>query len=331
MDALPYYLRNFTRPVLLLLFILLIGGSGYRVLEGWELIDCLYMTVITLSTVGFAEVHPLSSAGKIFTMGLVLSGVVFYAFTLNSIVQIFMEKRFSDFMAANRMKKKLNQMKDHLIVCGGGYMALAICEELEQAGKNFVIIEKNPESPAAELKERWPVLLKDALAEETLIEAGIERASGLAAVLSTDADNLFTVLSARSLNPNLIIQARVVSEKTRDKIMQAGADIVVSPRVVGGQQIARSFINPDVQNFFSVVLDQTSAYKFEARVHQVKKEDVFAGKTIREAKFRERGFIVIAVRTPEGKMTFAPKADTVLRENEDVFIFGPGSRDENPA
>lgn len=329
MDDVRIYFRNFYKPLLFLLGLLFAGSVGYRVIEDLSPLDSLYMTVITLSTVGFREVRPLSDGGKIFTMLLVTSGIVFYGFTVNRIFRVFLEHSLSDMIRGVRMSQKIARMSEHYIICGGGTTAATIAEELERAGRPFVILEKDPKI-AAERMEQWPVLEADALDEDSLEAAGIKNASGLASVLSSDADNLFVVLSARKLNPDLVIQTRIESEKTRSKMLQAGANLVVSPKRVGGVQIARSFLNPEVHNLLAVVLDRASSLEFEMKVHTITESDSYAGKMLRATDFRQQGYMVIGVRYPGGRMQFAPTADFLLEPACDVFLLGPGPNAGKP-
>ena len=293
-------------------------------LEEWDFLDSLYMTLITLSTVGFGEVKPLSAAGKIFTMSLVIAGVVFYGFTVNGIFQTLVEHKFSDLMDELRMKHQIKQLNDHIVICGGGGMAITIGAELEKVGKPFVFIEKDPGALVWDYKKKWPIIAKDALHEESLQEARIESAAGLAAVLTTDADNLFVVLSARTLNKDLFIQTRINSEHTRSKMIQAGADTVVSPKRVGGLQISRTFINPEVHNLLSIVVDRANSLELEIKSHTVTTQDDYCGKTIRDADIRESGYIVVAVRYEDGTMLFAPRADIVMKTGYEIVMLGPG-------
>ncbi len=304
--------RQINRPILFLSSLLLSGTFGYRLIEGWSLLDSLYMTVITLTTVGFGETHPLSEGGRLFTILLLIGGVIFYATALNSLAQGLLDHRFAEMMTQLGINRKISKMKDHYIICGGGRMAFAIGLELEKAGIPFIFIEQNPDSIVSEYKHRWPILIKNALLEESLIEAGIQKARGLAAVLPTDADNLFVVLSARSLNDSLFIHTRISLESSRSKMLQAGANKVVSPYHAGGVQIARAFLNPEVDDFLSVVTDRAH-YDFEMKMHDVTESDVFCNKPLRETDFRKGGFTVIAVRYCDGRMVFAPDAHFILR------------------
>ncbi len=318
-----YFFRRVAPPVFLLLFLLTVGTVGYHIIERWSILDSAFMSIITITTVGFGEVHPLTSAGKIFTIVFLLSGVVFYAMAINGIVRIIIDYRFKETMGQIRMNRRIENMKDHYVICGGGRMAYAIAGELDHAGVEFIFVEKNPESIVSEHVGKWPIIQKDALLEDTLIEARIQYARGLAVVLPTDADNLFVVLSARKLNPGLFIQTRIALESSRSKMIQAGADRVVSPYNAGGVQIARSFINPEVEDFLSIVVDRSS-YDFEMKIITVNEEDPFCNQTLRETDFRKRGLTVIGIRFPDGRTKFAPDAGTMLSSGYQIFLIGPG-------
>ena len=323
MKDLPPALHNLSRPVLILVGLIFFGTTGYRMIEGWTILDSAYMTLITITTVGFGEVHSLSAEGRLFTIILLFGGVLFYGVVLNTMAQNLLEYKFSDIMKGYRLKKQLNELSGHYIICGGGRMAFSIGEELERAREPFLFIENNQDSIVSEHEDRWPILYKDALLEESLIEARIDRAKGLASVLPTDADNLFVVLSARKLNPGLFIQTRIAMASTRSKMLQAGADKVVSPYTAGGVQIARSFVSPEVADFLSVVTDRAS-YEFEMKIHTVEKGDSYEDRPLNMTDFRSRGFIVVGVRFPGCAMRFAPAADFVLRAGHQVFLMGPG-------
>ncbi|MDH5719118.1 MAG: potassium channel family protein [Spirochaetia bacterium] len=303
--------------------LILIGSGGYMALEDWTFLDAVYMTVITVTTVGFGEVQKLSQNGKIFTIFLIIGGVLFYGAGLNALFKILLEKSFKTFMEEARMLEKIKKLKDHYIICGGGRMALAIARELERSKYSFVIIETNLESPVSASGYEWLILYKDALLEETLIEANIDKAKGLASVLPTDADNLFVVLSARRLNPGIRIETRIAKESTRQKMLQAGADKVVSPYAVGGLQIARSFTKPMVDDFLEIVLGNAN-YEFEMLAKKIDKEHAFLGKRIRDTDYRQKGYIIIGVKYEDGRMKFAPDSECELEEDCEVLLLGSG-------
>jgi len=321
------FLKNFGKPITLLALLLFVGSYGYQLIEGWSYLDSIYMTLITITTVGFGEVRPLDDQGKLFTILLLLGGVIFYALTINSITKNLVDYSFGDIMGSLKLKHTISRLKNHYIICGGGRMAYTIGIEMELVGEKFVFIEKNTESIVSEHTAKWPVIQKDALLEDALLDAGILRAKGLASVLPTDADNLFVVLSARRLNPKLFIQTRIAMESTLSKMLQAGADKVVSPYTVGGLQIARSFLNPEVDDFLSMVTDRAN-YEFPITIHKIHKDDPNCNKILRNSDFRRRGLIVIGIRSADGNLTFAPVADFLLKEGLDIFLIGAGEIDK---
>lgn len=324
-----HYLRLFTRPVIFLVTLLTIGATGFVLIEHFSLFEGIYMTVITVSTVGFSELRPLSDAGRLFTIFLILGGVLFFGISINVIFQILLERSFKGFMDAQILKEKLRTINNHFIVCGGGRMALAICFELEKAGHDFIVIEKNEESPVYKLVREgsadWTIVNGDALAEEVLQHARLDRAKGLFSVLPTDADNLFVVLSARRLNAGVWIETRISHETTRPKMLQAGANRVLSPYHVAGIQMARSMLKPQVDDFVEIFLGEKN-YEFEAKVFEVKAGDVCTGKAIADCRFEDDGFSVVAYKIGEGEMVYAPAASLVIKAGMSLFLLGRSKR-----
>ena len=206
-------------------------------------------------------------------------------------------------------------------------MALAICIELEKAGRDFIVIEKNPDSPVFKTIEQrrvpWMILAGDALSEETLEEARLDRADGLFSVLPTDADNLFVVLSARRLNPKIWIETRISHETTRPKMLQAGANRVLSPYHVAGIQMARSMLRPQVDDFVEIFLGENN-YEFEAKVYDIKTGDSRIGLKLADGKFTEDGFTVVALKTADGNLSYAPAGETPIAAGMSVFLLGRG-------
>ena len=318
-------LRLYLKPFYFLFALISLGTLGYMTLEQWSFLDSIFMTMITISTVGFHEVHPLDDAGRYFTMLLIVGGVFIYGYAINNFFKIVIERRFRQFLDEQRMKDKIKKMNNHYIICGGGRMALAIGKELEKTKKEFLFIEINDNSPVSKAisnRERdWPLLHRDALLEDSLIEARIEQAKGLFSVLNTDADNLFVVLSAKTMNPNLYIETRISQESTRKKMLQAGADKVTSPYTVGGIQMVRNMLQPDIDEFLEVILDKSN-YEFELNFHVVKKSDDFANKILSDTKFRDQGFTVIGVKKLDKSMELVPSANFVLRPGHELLLIG---------
>ncbi|MBI4838114.1 MAG: potassium channel family protein [Nitrospirae bacterium] len=231
----------------LIAFIVLFGTLGYIVIEGWNALDSLYMTIITIASVGFKEVHDLSSGGRIFTIILIISGAGTILFTLNTGAKFVLEGELQDILGRKRLEKQIKDLKGHYIICGYGRMGKIICKELRGSGVEFIIIEKMPNL----IQEREDIILLegDATQDEVLREAGIEKAKGLISVLPTDAENLYVVLTARGLKPDLTIVARAGEEGSEQKLLRAGADRVVSPYHIGGLRIAHTVVKPAVVDF----------------------------------------------------------------------------------
>ena len=300
----------------------MVGTGGYHLIEGWNLLDSVYMTLITLTTVGFGETHPLSPAGQVFTIFLLMGGVLMYAFAINDFVHHLLKHNFKEFNQKMKMEKYISQLRNHFIIVGGGRMACVIGRHLETYSQPFVFIENSSNATLFQERPDWPHLLKDALLDETLEEVGIEKAKGIACCLPTDADNLFVVLSARRLNPGLQIHTRIQYESSRMKMLQAGADHVISPNTLGGLQVARSFVHPDIESFLSVFRD-TGLYEFDMKIEKMEPGSPRLGIKLREAKYREENYLVIGIKKSGGRMVFAPPADYILKENDEVFLLGP--------
>lgn len=316
------YSLRLVAPLSFLFLLFVSGVLGYRYIENWNIVDSLYMTVITLTTIGFGEVHGLSYNGKLFTIFLALTGIATYGFTINAVLQTLLENNFRQYIKEVRMKDKISRLKDHVIVAGGGRMALAIAEQLQQTKLSFVIIEQDLEESLIAKENHLLVLRGDALEEETLLQAGIKQARGLASVLPTDADNLFVVFSARQMNSQLYIETRISSEQSRNKMLQAGANKVIFPYSLAGIQIARSFINPHIDNFMEVMLDNHDNIALAFKIHEVNKSDANCNKSISQSNFRSQGFIVVGVQNPQGKVSIAPQASITLTEGTKVFLIG---------
>lgn len=243
------------------------GTLGYHWIEGWPLFDGLYMTVVTLATVGYSETHSLSTAGRAFTMLLITGGIGVVAYAFSTITAIIVEGDLLKALRRRRMQKDIAKLSGHYVVCGAGHTGGVICAELRKTGRDFVVVDKDPET-IARLVERLgaevPHVVGDGAEDEVLREAGIERAAGVFAVLATDQDNAFVVLSAKGLNP----KARVlVCQKTigvREKLLRSGADGVVDPEFIGGMRLASEMIRPATVGFLDAMLRERSAHvRFE--------------------------------------------------------------------
>ena len=277
-------------PLVLLAFVLTLGTTGYSLIEGWDPFDSLYMTVITLSTIGFQEIEPLSKMGKAFTIGLIFSGLGVVAYAVNNGVRAIFEGEIQEVFGRRKLKKKLESLKKHYIVCGYGRMGKVICNELKLKGIPFVIVEK--ESQEFDVDEDVIITYGDATSDDLLKNVGIEKAKGLISVLDSDAQNLYVVLSARGLNKDLFIVARANEAGADYKLERAGADKVVSPYHIGGLRIAHTIIKPTVVDFLELTA-KTGNMEIQIEEVVVEEASSLAGKTINEADIRAKNWVII--------------------------------------
>jgi voltage-gated potassium channel len=313
--------QRLIRPFIAIIGVISFGTIGYSVIEKWSLFDSLYMTVITLTTVGYEEVHTLSREGRFFTIILVLSGVGAMFYTLGVAARMIIEGEIRDILGRKKLSKAIENLKNHYIVCGYGRMGRIICNEMAENGAPFVVVEKEPEILASIDKEIL-VLNGDATQDSVLKDAGIERARGLISVLSSDADNLYVVLSARGLNPKLKIVVRAVEEGSRHKLLRAGADNVISPYYIGALRIAHTVLKPAVVDFLEFA---TRSKNLELQIEEVrvKSNSSIIGKALDECGIRkELGIIIVAIKRESGEMEFNPTSTSVIRQGDTLIAMG---------
>jgi len=296
------------------------GTVGYYFIEGWKLFDSLYMTVITLSTVGFHEIEPLSKAGKAFTIGLIFLGLGVVAYAVNIGVRAILEGEIQEVFGRRKLKKALESLENHYIVCGYGRMGKVICNEFKARGVSFVVVEKEQQELDAD--DDSLIIYGDATRDELLKNVGIEKAKGLISVLDSDAQNLYVVLSARGLNKNLFIVARANEEGSDYKLIRAGADKVVSPYHIGGLRIAHTIFKPTVVDFLELTA-KTGNMEIQIEEVVVEEASSLAGKTIKEADIRAKNWVVIiALKKENKKIVFNPRADTLIEVGDKVAVIG---------
>lgn len=317
--------KRLVTAFLLISLIIAFGTLGYIIIEGWNFIDSLYMTIITLTTVGYREVHPLSLEGIIFTIILMISGVgtVFYA--LGTGAKLILEGELQDLFGRRRLEKKIKDLKNHYIICGYGRMGKIICKELKEKNIKFVVIEKNVKNIPPE-KEDILIFEGDATNDEILKDVGIEKAKGLISVLPTDAENLYVVLSARGLNPDLFIVARAGEEGSEQKLLRAGADRVVSPYHIGGLRIAHTVLKPAVVDFIEFA---TKSGNIDLQMEEIKvaEKSRLAGLTLDECGIgRDLGIIIVAIKKPAGDMKFNPTFRTTIKAGDTLIALGEASK-----
>lgn len=311
------------RLIFALIFItcvVIAGSAGYMLIEGWSCLDSLYMTIITIASVGYKEIHDLSANGRIFTIILIISGVGSVTYALTTIAKIIVEGEIQEVFGRKRLEKKIKELKGHYIVCGYGRMGRIICRELKEKDIKFVVIEKRPDTFGT--GEETLVLKGDATKDENLKEAGIEKAKGLISVLPTDAENLFVVLSARELNPKLFIVARAGEEGSEQKLLRAGADRVVSPYHIGGLRIAHTVLKPAVVDFIEFA---TKSGNIDLQMEEitVQHNSKLAGLTLDECGIgRDLGIIVVAIKKASGDMKFNPTFRTAIKAGDTLIALG---------
>ena len=314
-------LRNLRTIGLLLLIVVGIGTAGFHYIERWPWFDGLYMVVTTLTTIGYQEVHPLSHAGRIFNVFVILSGVSLLLLGVGALSQALLEFELQSFFGRRRMEREIARLTDHFIICGMGRVGRSVARELARKPASFIIIESAENKRQKFASENWLVLAGDATQEETLREAQIERASGLIAATTTDATNLYIVLTARGLNPRLKIIARASEDAAEKHLLTAGANSVVSPYSFAGQRIAQSLLRPHVVSFLDTATTHLGMDLEIGEVH-ITSGSMFAGKTLESSRIRqERGVIVLAIKRRDA-MRFNPAPDERIEPDDYLIAMG---------
>ncbi|MHB0976966.1 MAG: potassium channel family protein [Candidatus Aquicultorales bacterium] len=313
----------------LIAVIVFVGWLGYMVIQGFSALDALYMTVITISTVGFREVRPLDPAGKVFTLFLILagSGTLFYA--LLTIAEFAIEGHLTGILEKNRMARRIKRMEDHYIVCGYGRVGEQIANEITQANIPLVVIERNPERIAHLQAIGLLHVEGDAADDHVLLAAGIKIAKGLVAAVDTDAENVFVTLSARQLNPELRIIARALTAEAEKKLYRAGADKVVSTILMGARRMAQLLIHPEIANYLDLI-SRTTVGEYRLAEFKVGLESPLAGRELKEADVRGRtGALIMAVKHKDGTINHNPAPTTVLHQGDRLIVLGTADQLES--
>ena len=317
-------LRNLRLIVLALIFVILAGTLGFHWIEGWPWFDGFYMVVTTLTTIGYQETHPLSHAGRVFNVCVIVTGVSLVFLGIGALTQALLEFELRSFFGRRKMEREIDRLTGHYIICGAGRVGRSAARELARRPAPFVVIESNQEK-AARFNQDWLMLVGDATKEQTLREAHIDRARGLVAATTTDATNLYIILTARGLNPKLKIIARASEEDAEKHLLKAGADFIVSPYSFAGQRIAQTFLRPHVVSFLDTATTHLGM-DLEIGEISVGPESRFAGKTIETSRIRqERGVIVLAIKRGQG-MHFNPAPDDRIEAGDFLIAMGEPSQ-----
>lgn len=323
-------MRNLRRRLIVVigvvLAVLALGSGGYVLLEGWSFLDALFMTVITLTTVGYAEVRPLSPAGRVFTIVLIFLGVSTVAYGLSSIGEYLLTSGVIERLRKRGMMQAIDKLDGHVIICGAGRVGRTAAHTLREMEQRFVLVESDPELARSLGEEGWIVLEGDSTHDETLLGAGIMRAAGLLVCTGDDSDNLFIVLSARSLNKDLFIVSRSVEASNEGKMRRAGADKVISPYQIGGRHMANVVVRPHVAEFMDVVtLD--SGLELWLEEIEITENSPLAGKTVVEADMRRKtGVTLVALLQGEEKGMVTPDENTRFSVGDELIVLGTRSQ-----
>ena len=310
----------------LLAVILFAGTAGYMRIEHASFLDSLYMTVITITSVGYGEIIPLSAAGRIFTMALIVVGIGFVLYLVGEITEAMVEGGMRRILGRNNMEKRVAALKDHYIVCGFGRIGKVICKNLKEHNIPFVVVESNPEEIQQIDELGYLAMLGSASNDDMLLKAGIKSARGLIAVVSSDAENVYIILSARGLNPDLFIMARSSgAEGSETKLLRAGADKVISPYFIGACRMAQLVVRPTVVDFLDLAV-HGGELGLRLEELRVSEDSSIAGKKLRESGLRqEYDLIVVAIKREQGEMRFNPSPETSILPGDILVVLGEHS------
>jgi voltage-gated potassium channel len=312
-------------PILLVL----VGTFGYYFIENhyagtqrWSLLDALYMTAITFSTIGYGEVHPLSDPGKVFTILLILGGVFTFVYTATEIIRTVISGEVAEMLGKQQHERALADIGNHIIVCGFGRMGKLVCSEFSRDKVPFVVVDVSEDAMRDFALAHGLTLVGDATADEVLKHAGIERARALVTVMASDADNLFTTLSARLLRPDLFIVARVEAAGSEAKLLRAGANRVVSPYQIGGTRVAQAVLRPTVVDFIELAT-RTEHIDLQLEETRVAPSSSLAGCTLKDSRVRtDLKIIIVAIKKKGGHMQFNPAPEMVLEPGDTLVAIG---------
>jgi voltage-gated potassium channel len=315
--------RTRLRLALISLSIVVASGTiGFHVIQHWSWFDGFYMTLTTMTTIGYQETHPLSQAGRVFNSFLIVGAVLAGGFTIASLSQSLLEFEFGKVFGRRRMEREIAKLSNHYIVCGAGRVGRTVTRALRARGQNCVIIEKDAGRARWAEDEKIPVIVGNASSEENLTKAHIDRALGLVAAVSSDPENLYIVLTARGMRPDLKIIARASEEEATSKLMRAGASQVLSPYFFIGNRIAQLLLRPNVLDFIDTAIG-TERLDIEIGEVRVSEGSELAGKSFADSAIREQaGVIVLAVKEAAGSMTFNPAPDALIRPGDTLIVIG---------
>jgi voltage-gated potassium channel len=298
------------------------GTIGFVVIEHYSVFDAFYMTITTVTTVGSGELRPLSQAGRVFNCLLILFGVISLFLAIGAMTQTVIELELNQFFGKRRIKNMIEKLNGHIILCGYGRVGRGAAEELTRAGAKFVVVDHDDDLVESAIKAGMLAVQADASHDQTLRDVGIDRAFGLIATLGSDADNLFVILTAKTLNPKLHLSARVAEETSEPKMKRAGADFVFAPYNSTGHRMAQALLKPHVQQFLDFT---TQNMGLDAGIEQlrVSKGSAFENQSLADMQVRsELGVIVLAIRKDSGEMLFNPPSESRMVGGDHLIVMG---------
>jgi len=298
-----------------------VGTVVFHHIEGWSILDSLYVTAQTVTTVGFGDLTPRTVWGRAFATVFMLVGVGIVLYALTSAVQSIVQSEMVATFGRRRLSRKMSKLRNHFIICGAGRVGSHLIRSLQGSDETFIVIESNAEKVSQLLDLGIAVLVRDATLEESLIEAGVENAKGLAACLPKDADNVYVVLTARALNPDIHIVARAAEEQAEAKLIRAGANRVVAPTIIGGHRMAMALTKPAVGDF----LDSITANQLDLGFEQLEVEPVssFVGRRLSDTNIRSQlNIVIVSIRRVNGEIVFNPNAEAVIQAGDMLIAIG---------
>jgi voltage-gated potassium channel len=311
--------------LILLASVLFAGSAGFHVLESWTWFDAFYMTLMTMTTIGYGEIHPLSHAGRVFNTFVIVFAVLAGGFTIATFSQALLEFEFAKTFGRRRMERALAKLSDHYIVCGAGRVGRTVARELRARGQSVVFIEKEPQRAEWAVTEGIPVIVGNASSEETLKHARIDVAKGLVAAVNSDPENLYIVLTVRGCRSDLKIIARASEEEAIAKLLRAGASQVLSPYHFVGSRIAQLLLRPNVLDFIDAAFG-TERLDVEIGEVHIESESALVGKSLADSTIRQQtGVIILGVKPADGALLFNPSPETVIRASDTLIVIGADS------
>jgi voltage-gated potassium channel len=298
-----------------------LGTLVFQRIEGWSILDSLYVTAQTVTTVGYGDLTPRTSWGRAFATVFMMVGVGIVLYALTSAVQSIVQSEMVATFGQRRLSRKMSKLHDHFIICGAGRVGSHLIRSLQGSHETFIVIESNTQKVSQLLDLGIAVLVRDATLEESLIEAGVERAKGLAACLPNDADNVYVVLTSRDLNPDIHIVARAAEEQAEAKLIRAGANRVVAPTLIGGHRMAMALTKPAVGDF----LDSITANQLELGFEQLEVEPVspFVGRRLSETNIRSKlNIVIVSISRANGEIVFNPNAEALIQAGDMLIAIG---------